>query len=63
MGKKKKNYPFLIICLLHFQSPLEELEEKQNKLSKQLKDIHESIYLLQKDLRNMHATMQMASSQ
>lgn len=51
------------MCLLHFQSPLEELEEKQNKLSKQLKDIHESIHLLQKDLRNMHATMQVASSQ
>lgn len=44
--------------LTHFKSPLEELGEKQNKLAKQLKDIQDSIHILQKDMRNLQPTVQ-----
>ncbi|XP_035219625.1 transient receptor potential cation channel subfamily A member 1 homolog isoform X2 [Stegodyphus dumicola] len=40
------------------KSPLEELEQKQAKLSKQMKEIQESILLLQKDVKNVMTIVQ-----
>ncbi|KAG8199670.1 hypothetical protein JTE90_022120 [Oedothorax gibbosus] len=39
------------------KSPMEELEEKQAKLSKQIKELQESIFQVQKDVKNVLATV------